>query len=80
MIAEMPSWRVFEIESSDLGATRGTLTLGTLPNPNSGTDTVTLNDGRHLIVYIMCREFVVVRAAGVHRSTWEASAGETRGD
>lgn len=43
--------RVFEIESSDLGATWGTMTLGTLPNPNSGTDAVTLNDGRHLIVY-----------------------------
>ncbi len=27
------------------------MTLGTLPNNNSGTDAVTLRDGRHLIVY-----------------------------
>ena len=43
--------RVFEIWSDDLGKTWSPMTLGTLPNPNSGTDAVTLKDGRHLIVY-----------------------------
>jgi predicted neuraminidase len=27
------------------------LRLGTLPNPNAGTDAITLADGRHLLVY-----------------------------
>lgn len=43
--------RVFEIRSDDGGATWGDMTLGTLPNNNSGTDAVTLADGTHLIVY-----------------------------
>lgn len=43
--------RVFEIASADGGRTWGPVTLGSLPNPNSGTDAVTLRDGRHLIVY-----------------------------
>ena len=43
--------RVFEIASDDAGKSWGTMKLGTLPNPNSGTDAVTLKDGRHLIVY-----------------------------
>ncbi|MBS0201827.1 MAG: exo-alpha-sialidase [Planctomycetes bacterium] len=43
--------RVFEVSSSDGGKTWGPLTLTTLPNPNAGTDAVTLADGRHLIVY-----------------------------
>jgi predicted neuraminidase len=43
--------RVFEIRSDDGGKTWGEMTLGTLPNNNSGTDAVTLRDGRHLIVY-----------------------------
>jgi predicted neuraminidase len=43
--------RVFEVRSEDGGKTWGSLTLGTLPNNNSGTDAVTLKDGRHLIIY-----------------------------
>ena len=43
--------KVFEIGSDDGGKTWGAMTLGGLPNPNSGTDAVTLKDGRHLIVY-----------------------------
>ena len=43
--------RIFEVASNDGGITWGEMKLGTLPNPNSGTDAVTLKDGRHLIVY-----------------------------
>lgn len=43
--------RVFEIRSDDGGKTWGDITLGTLPNNNSGTDAVTLADGTHLIIY-----------------------------
>ena len=43
--------RVFEVASDDMGKSWNRMTLGTLPNPNSGTDAVTLKDGRHLIVY-----------------------------
>jgi predicted neuraminidase len=43
--------RVFEVRSDDGGETWGEMTLGALPNNNSGTDAVTLADGRHLLVY-----------------------------
>ena len=43
--------KIFEVASDDGGKTWGAMTLGQLPNPNSGTDAVTLKDGRHLIVY-----------------------------
>jgi len=42
---------LFRIESTDGGKTWGTMMLTNLPNPNSGTDAVTLRDGRHLLVY-----------------------------
>jgi predicted neuraminidase len=42
---------LFEIWSSDDGRTWGKMTLSQLPNPNSGTDAVTLKDGRQLLVY-----------------------------
>lgn len=37
--------------SSDRGKTWGPVTATTLPNPNSGTDALTLADGRQLLVY-----------------------------
>ncbi len=37
--------------SDDAGRTWGPLSSTGLPNPNSGTDAVTLADGRHLLVY-----------------------------
>lgn len=43
--------RIFEVQSNDNGNTWGAMKLGSLPNNNSGTDAVTLRDGRHLIVY-----------------------------
>jgi len=45
------SRRIFQIESPDNGVTWGAMRLTSLPNPNSGTDAVTLADGRHLLVY-----------------------------
>jgi predicted neuraminidase len=43
--------QMFQIWSQDNGVTWGKLTLMDLPNPNSGTDAVTLRDGRQLLVY-----------------------------
>jgi predicted neuraminidase len=45
------SGRMFETWSEDDGATWSPVKLMDLPNPNSGTDAVTLADGRHLLVY-----------------------------
>jgi predicted neuraminidase len=43
--------KLFDIWSADGGATWGRMSLGELPNPDSGTDAVTLRDGRQLLVY-----------------------------
>ncbi len=43
--------KVFSVESSDSGKSWGPMTLTALPNPNSGTDAVTLKDGTHLLIY-----------------------------
>ncbi|HEX6986045.1 MAG TPA: sialidase family protein [Planctomycetaceae bacterium] len=43
--------RVWTAWSDDGGLTWGPMTLTDLPNPNAGTDAVTLADGRHLLVY-----------------------------
>jgi predicted neuraminidase len=45
------SGRVFETWSSDRGQTWTPLALTELPNPSAGTDAITLNDGRHVLVY-----------------------------
>jgi predicted neuraminidase len=55
---------LFQIASDDDGKTWGTMSLATLPNPNSGTDAVTLKDGRHLVIYN--------HAAGI-RGQWRGS-------
>ena len=43
--------RIFEVWSQDGGLTWGEMSLMELPNNNSGTDAVTLKDGRHALVY-----------------------------
>ncbi len=51
MVGRTKEKRVFSIFSKDYGRTWGELTLLDLPNPNAGTDALTLRDGRHLLVY-----------------------------
>jgi predicted neuraminidase len=43
--------KIFWTLSSDQGKTWSELKLLDLPNPNSGTDAVTIADGRHLLIY-----------------------------
>jgi predicted neuraminidase len=43
--------KLFQTWSQDNGLSWSAPTLLDLPNPNSGTDAVTLKDGRHLLVY-----------------------------
>lgn len=44
--------KVFTISSEDAGKTWSPMTLlDAVPNPSSGTDAVTLQDGRHLLIY-----------------------------
>lgn len=50
-IGRTKSRRLFETWSSDGGNTWSALALMSLPNPNAGTDAMTLRDGRHLVVY-----------------------------
>ena len=50
-VGRTESGRIFEVWSDDLGKTWGKMTLTKLLNPDSGTDAVTLADGRQLLVY-----------------------------
>lgn len=43
--------KLWTATSEDSGRTWGPMTLTNVANPNSGTDAVTLADGRHLLVY-----------------------------
>jgi predicted neuraminidase len=43
--------KIFQIASHDDGKNWGEMSLTDLPNPDSGTDAVTLRDGRQLLVY-----------------------------
>lgn len=43
--------KIFEIWSEDAGKTWGPMSLTSLPNPNSGTDALTMTNGTHLLVY-----------------------------
>ena len=43
--------KVFTVSSDNAGKSWGEMSLLPLANPNSGTDAVTLKDGRHLMVY-----------------------------
>lgn len=50
-IGRTRSGKIFETWSNDGGASWSALNLLNLPNPNSGTDAVTLRDCRQLLVY-----------------------------
>ena len=43
--------KLFTLASDDAGRTWSPIALLDVPNPSSGTDAVTLNDGRHLLIY-----------------------------
>ncbi|MFC4873812.1 sialidase family protein [Negadavirga shengliensis] len=51
LLCRSRSRRVATAWSSDMGKTWSAMEKTTLPNNNSGTDAVTLQDGRHLLVY-----------------------------
>jgi len=76
--------RLFRIESPDNGLTWGEMTLLDVPNPNSGTDAVSLADGRHLLIYNHSEKerWPLNVAVSAHGTTWtpvvtlEAEPGE----
>ena len=69
------SGKVFETWSEDDGKSWSKLGLTSLPNPSSGTDAVTLRDGRHLLIYnhtARGRSPLNLAASGDGK-TWEAA-------
>lgn len=50
MVGRTKEKRVFSIFSHDSGKSWGKMSLLDVPNPNSGTDAVTLQDGAHLLI------------------------------
>ncbi len=67
--------RVFETWSSDNGRTWSEMTLTELPNPNAGTDAVTLKNGRHLLIYnpVAKGRSPLALAASPDGKTWSAA-------
>jgi predicted neuraminidase len=67
--------KLFEVESGDAGRTWGEMTLSQLPNPNSGTDAVTMKDGRHLLIYNHTPKgrFPLNLAVSRDGKTWQAA-------
>ncbi|WP_435011805.1 sialidase family protein (plasmid) [Tundrisphaera lichenicola] len=51
IVARTMQDKIADSWSNDLGKTWSPLTLMDIPNPDSGIDAVTLQDGRHLLVY-----------------------------
>ena len=51
LVCRSTSGSILTSWSVDNGRTWTELTAASLPNPNSGIDAVTLNDGRHIVVY-----------------------------
>jgi predicted neuraminidase len=67
--------RLFTTWSADQGRTWSDIGLMTLPNPNSGTDAVTLADGRHALVYNHCTSgrSPINLAVSTDGLTWQAA-------
>jgi len=67
--------KIFETWSADDGRTWSEMTLTDLPNPNSGTDAVTLKDGRHLLIYnpVTKGRSPLALAASPDGKTWSAA-------
>lgn len=56
--------------SSDNGETWSKVTLLDVPNNNSGTDAVTMKDGRHVLIYNDFSTLPGTRKGRVHRCVW----------
>lgn len=75
-IGRSRSGKIFVTHSADGGKTWSELSLTDLPNPNSGTDAVTLKDGRHLLIYNHTARGRSPLNLAISRDgkTWEAAA------